>query len=96
MRKCVIHFDLSAVNSFAPLKQTFVQNFALYCVIFFFGGGGEDKEIFQVSFKMNLVIGGSVPTDSHWLILWACCFICMIFLFLFLLDWLSEWSLEPK
>lgn len=59
MRKRVIHFDLSAVNSFAPLKQTFVQNFALYCVIFL-GGGGEDKEIFQVSFKMNLVIGGSV------------------------------------
>lgn len=81
MRKCVIHFDLSAVNSFA-----------LYCVIFL--GGGGDKEIFQVSFKMNLVIGGSVPTDSHWLILWACCFICMMFLFL--LDWLSEWSLEPK
>lgn len=93
MRKRVIHFDLSAVNSFAPLKQTFVQNFALYCVIFFFWGGG-DKEIFQVSFKMNLVIGGSVPTYSHWLILWTCCFICMIFLFL--LDWLSEWSLEPK
>lgn len=68
MRKRVIHFDLSAVNSFAPLKQTFVQHFALYCVIFFLGGG--DKEIFQVSFKMNLVIiGGSVPTDSHWLIL---------------------------
>ena len=40
MRKRVIHFDLiSAVNSFAPLKQTFVQNFALYCVIFLGGGG---------------------------------------------------------
>ena len=94
MRKHVIHFDLSAVNSFAPLKQTFVQNFALFCVIFFFWGGGGDKEIFQASFKMNLVIGGSVPANSHWLILWACCFICMMFLFL--LDWLSEWSLEPK
>ena len=58
MCKRVIHFDLSAVNSFAPLKQTFIQNFALYCVIFL--GGGGDKEIFQVSFKTNLVIGGSV------------------------------------
>ena len=80
MRKRVIHFDLSAVDSFAPLKQTFVQNFALFCVIFFLGGGG-DKEIFQASFKMNLVIGGSVPANSHWLILWACCFICVMFFF---------------
>ena len=46
MRKRVIHFDLSAVNSFAPLKQTFVQNFALFCVIFFFGGG-EIKKFFK-------------------------------------------------
>ena len=76
MRKRVIHFDLSAVNSFAPLKQTFV------CPILcnFFRRGG-DKEIFQASFKMNLVIGGSVPANSHWLILWACCFICMMFFF---------------
>ena len=79
MRKCVLHFDLSAVNSFASLKQTFVQNFALFCVIFL--GGGGDKEIFQASFKMNLVIGGSVPANSHWLILWACCFICVMFFF---------------
>ena len=79
MRKHVIHFDLSAVNSFAPLKQTFVQNFALFCVIVL--GGGGDKEIFQASFQMNLVIGGSVPANSHWLILWACCFICVMFFF---------------
>ena len=51
MRKCVIHFDLSAVNSFAPLKQTFVQNFALYCVIFFLGGGGGIKKFFKYHSK---------------------------------------------
>ena len=45
MRKCVLHFDLSAVNSFASLKQTFVQNFALFCVIFL--GGGEIKKFFK-------------------------------------------------
>ena len=50
MRKHVIHFDLiSAVNSFAPLKQTFVQNFALYCVIFFLGG--EIKKFFKYHSK---------------------------------------------
>ena len=46
MCKRVIHFDLSAVNSFAPLKQTFVQNFALFCVIFL-GGGGKIKKFFK-------------------------------------------------
>ena len=79
MRKRVVHFDLSAVNSFAPLKQTFVQNFALFWVIFL--GGGGIMKFFQASFKMNLVIGGSVPANSHWLILWACCFICVMFFF---------------
>ena len=48
MRKRVIHFDLSAVNSFAPLNQTFIQNFALYCVIFL---GGEIKKFFKYHLK---------------------------------------------
>ena len=46
VHKHVIHFDLSAVNSFCPILCNFFR--------------GGDKEIFQVSFKMNLVIGGSV------------------------------------